>query len=157
MKKLSLWLLMLLLLSNTGLSKPVALPQDALFVKELKSLSGNWRPIFAQNNGFKATESDLKGMHWVRNANGHWLMQRGDKTVLRWEIKKIDATKKPKTIDIEITDGPYKGIVYLGIYDAEGDTSQICFALPDRPVRPTEFSAAEGTVRACTTFKRVNN
>jgi uncharacterized protein (TIGR03067 family) len=50
--------------------------------------------------------------------------------------------------------GEYKGIVYLGIYELDGDTLRLCFALPDRPVRPSEFSASKGSVRALTEFKR---
>jgi len=40
--------------------------------------------------------------------------RRGDK-VVEWAIKKIDATKHPKTIDIEVAAGrATKGVVYLG-------------------------------------------
>ena len=59
--------------------------------------------------------------------------------------------------DIEVTAGVYKGVVYLGIYELDGDTLRICFALPDRPERPTDFSAARGTVRALAEFKRVKD
>jgi hypothetical protein len=42
----------------------------------------------------------------------------------------------------------------LAIYELDGDTLRICFAMPDRPVRPTEFSAGKGSVRALSVFKR---
>lgn len=132
-----------------GLGSP-----NASFTKELKALAGTWRPISAENNGYKASEANLKGTRWIRDADGKWTMQRGDKTVVEWAVKNIDATKKPKTIDIEIVAGPYKGMVYLGIYELDGDTLRICFALPDRPERPTEFSAGKGSIRALSDFKR---
>jgi uncharacterized protein (TIGR03067 family) len=74
--------------------------------------------------------------------------------VVEWRVKRIDAARNPKTIDLEIMAGEYKGIVYLGIYELDGDTLRLCFALPDRPVRPSEFSASKGSVRALTEFKR---
>ena len=122
MKQLLIWLLVFSSLSNPRLSKLANFSQTA---KELKSLAGTWRPISTENNGYKASEADLKGSHLIRDANGNWLMRRGDKIVVWWAVKKIDATKVPKTINIEVTAGPYKGIVCLGIYDLNGDTLNI--------------------------------
>jgi uncharacterized protein (TIGR03067 family) len=154
MQNTPIFLVTLLLLA--GLGSPNASgdsPGDA-FTKELKALAGTWRPISTENNGYQASEADLKGERWIRDADGKWTMRRGDKAVVEWAIKKIDATKHPKTIDIEVAAGAYKGMVYLGIYELDGDTLRICFALPDRPVRPTEFSASRGTIRALSEFKR---
>ena len=139
-----------------GLGSPTAsgAPPEIAFTKELKALAGTWRPVSTENNGYKASEEDLKGNRWIRDVDGRWTMRRGDKTVVEWAVKKIDATKNPKTIDIEITAGAYKGVVYLGIYELDGDTLRICFALPDRDERPTEFSASKGSIRALSAFKR---
>ncbi|MGH9419220.1 MAG: TIGR03067 domain-containing protein, partial [Thermoanaerobaculia bacterium] len=142
-----------LLLAGLGSANASGDPLGDAFTKELKALAGTWRPISAENNGYKASEEDLKGTLWIRDADGKWTMRRGDKTVVEWAVKKIDATKNPKTIDIETMAGAYKGVVYLGIYELDGDTLRICFALPDRAVRPTEFSASKGTIRALTEFK----
>ena len=40
----------------------------------------------------------------------------------------IDPTKKPKTIDYKMTEGPTKGKTHLGIYELDGDTVKFCFA-----------------------------
>lgn len=149
-------ILLVTFLLLAGLGSPNASsdsPEDA-FTKELKALSGTWRPISAENNEYKASEEDLKGALWIRDADGKWTMRRGDKTVVEWAVKKINATKNPKTIDIEVAAGEYKGVVYLGIYELDGDTLRICFALPDRAVRPTEFSASKGSIRALSEFNR---
>jgi uncharacterized protein (TIGR03067 family) len=127
---------------------------ESTFSNELKAMAGTWTPIFLENNGFKASKQDLQGIQWLRNADGTWTMQRDNKTVVWWAVKTIDATKKPKTIDIEITAGEYKGVVYQGIYELDGDTLRICFALPDRTGRPTEFSAHQGSICALSVFKR---
>ncbi len=150
----SILLVTFLLLAGLGLPNAFGDPQEDAFTKELKSLAGTWRPISTENNGYKSSEGDLKDILWIRDADGKWTARRGDKTLVEWAVKKIDATKNPKTIDIEIADGYYKGVVYLGIYELDGDTLRICFAMPDRPVRPTEFSASKGSVRALSEFKR---
>jgi uncharacterized protein (TIGR03067 family) len=147
-------LLTFLLLAGVGSPNASGDPPGDAFTKELKALAGTWRPIFTENNGYKSSPEDLKGILWIRDADGKWTARRGDKTVVEWAVKKIDATKNPKTIDLEITAGEYKGVVYLGIYELDGDTLRICFALPDRAERPTEFSASKGTVRALSEFKR---
>ena len=143
-----------LLLAGLGSPKVSGDPPGDAFTKELKALAGTWRPISAENNGYKASEEDLKGTLWIRDADGKWTLRRGTETLVEWAVKQIDATKNPKTIDIEITAGAYKGVVYLGIYELDGDTLRICFALPDKPERPTEFSASKGSVRALSEFKR---
>jgi uncharacterized protein (TIGR03067 family) len=143
-----------LLLAGLGSPDASGDPPGDAFKKELKAMAGTWRPISAENNGYQASAEDLKGILWFRDADGKWTARRGDKNVVEWAVKKIDATKNPKTIDMEITAGPYKGVVYQGIYELDGDTLRICFALPDRDVRPTEFSASKGTIRALSEFKR---
>ena len=132
-----------LLLAGLGSPNASGDPLGDALTKELKALAGTWRPISAENNGYKSSEGDLDGILWIRDADGKWTARRGDKAVVEWAVKKIDPTKNPKTIDIEVTAGPYKGVVYLGIYELDGDTLRICFALPDRPVRPTEFFARQ--------------
>ncbi len=65
----------------------------------------------------------------------------------------IDATKKPKTIDFDITEGPNKGKKQLGIYELEGDTLKSCFAAPDA-ARPADFDSKPGDLRTSTVWKR---
>lgn len=139
-----------------GLGSPNASgdSQDDAVKKELKAMAGTWRPVSAENNGFKVPEDGLKDTRRALDADGKWTTRRGEETVVEWKVKRLDPTKTPKAIDIEVASGSYKGVVYLGIYELEGDTLRICFAMPDRPVRPTEFSAGKGSVRALSEFKR---
>ena len=143
-----------LLLAGLGLPNASGGPREDVFKKELKAMAGTWRPVSAENNGFKVPEDHLKDTRRVLDADGKWSMRQGDKTVVEWKVKSLDPTKTPKAIDIEVASGEHKGVVYLGIYDLDRDTLRICFAMPDRPVRPTEFSAGKGSVRALSEFKR---
>ncbi len=147
-------LILFLLLAGVGSADASGAPEGDTFTKELKALAGTWRPVSSENNGFKASEGDLAGLVWIRDEDGRWTMQRGGRPVVQWAVKAIDTTKNPKTIDIEVMADEYKGMVYLGIYELDGDTLRICLALPDRPERPTEFSASHGTLRALSELKR---
>jgi uncharacterized protein (TIGR03067 family) len=140
-----------------GLPNAYCEAQEDAVKMEMKALAGMWRPVSAENNGFKVSEASLKDTRRYFDADGNWTMRRGDETVLEWKAKALDPTKTPKTIDIEVVSGSYKGVVYLGIYELDGDTLRICFAMPDRPVRPTEFTADAGSVRALSEFKRVKD
>jgi uncharacterized protein (TIGR03067 family) len=144
----------LLLLGCFGLPNAFGVAPEDGVAKELKALAGSWRPVSTENNGYKSSEGDLDGILWIRDADGKWTARRDGKTIVEWAVKRIDPTKNPKSIDIEVTAGAYKGVVYLGIYELDGDTLRICFALPDRAERPTEFSASKGSIRALSEFKR---
>jgi uncharacterized protein (TIGR03067 family) len=65
----------------------------------------------------------------------------------------IDPSKKPKTIDYAMTEGPTKGKTHLGIYEFDGDTVKFCFAAPGKD-RPTEFTAKERSERTLSVWKR---
>jgi uncharacterized protein (TIGR03067 family) len=54
---------------------------------------------------------------------------------------KLDPSKKPKQIDLEIMEGqPNKGI-----YSLEGDTLKLCVSEDENEDRPTEFATKPGT------------
>jgi uncharacterized protein (TIGR03067 family) len=66
----------------------------------------------------------------------------GDQVFLKAKIT-IDPSKKPKTIDYDMTDGFSKGKKQLGIYELDRDTFKACFNSPGAE-RPTEFKAGAG-------------
>src|SRR4051812_1552315 len=101
-----------LLLAGLGWPEAPGDPTDDAFTKELKALAGTWRPVSAENNGYQAPDEDLKGTRWTRDADGKWTMRRGDEALVWWAVKTIDATKNPRSIDIEVTAGPHKGVIY---------------------------------------------
>lgn len=59
---------------------------------------------------------------------------------------KIDATKKPMTIDLIITEGSDAGKTQLGIIEVTGDTLRASFGTPGAPQRPTDFNVKEGSL-----------
>jgi len=66
---------------------------------------------------------------------------------------KIDATKKPKTLDVTFKDGDLKGKTFTGIYKLEGNTYTVCLD-PSGKTRPTEFASKKGSPVVLEVLKR---
>ena len=65
----------------------------------------------------------------------------------------IDPTKKPKTIDYQMTEGFTKGKTQLGIYELEADTLKSSFGAPGAE-RPADFTSKPGDGRILSVWKR---
>ena len=59
---------------------------------------------------------------------------------------KVDAAKKPMTIDLIITEGQDAGKTQLGVFEVSGDTLRGHFEAPGATQRPTDFTAKEGSL-----------
>lgn len=117
---------------------------------EPKGHDGTWLPVSAELGDFKFDDKMLKSMK---------LVIEGDKytvTVLDSVDKgttKVDATAKPKTMDVTGTDGPNKGKTFLAIFEDNGDTMRICYDLEGK-TRPTEFKTTKEKPYFLVTWKR---
>lgn len=119
--------------------------------KEMAQLEGDWSMVSGVADGFAMPPDMVK--------NGKRVAKQGETTIsfggqVYFKAKfTVDATKKPKTIDYAMTEGPTKGKTHLGIYELDGDTVKFCFAAPGKD-RPTEFFAKEGSQRTLSVWKR---
>jgi uncharacterized protein (TIGR03067 family) len=107
---------------------------------DLKELQGTWVPKSAELGG-KPLPADLNTMKMVIK-DDTYLVTVGpteDKGTL-----KIDASKKPKTIEIVGTEGPNKGKTFPAIYEIKGDKLTVCYDLNGKTA-PTEFKTQDGT------------
>jgi len=59
---------------------------------------------------------------------------------------KVDASKKPMTIDFAITEGPDAGKTQLGIIEVTGETFRACFGAPGAGQRPADFTGKDGAL-----------
>ena len=89
----------------------------------------------------------------INAADGTWTIEAEGKVVARG-TSIIDPTKKPKTVDLTITEGQDKGKTALGIYEFSDGTRKVCLA-PAGKERPTEFAAPTGSDHILAVLKRV--
>src|SRR5262249_17685760 len=112
----------------------------------------------ASGGGAKTDEDKIQGK-WVAELEGKkaefdftkdkWSLafSSGDKKQLFKGTFKLNATKKPKEIDLTITDGDkpdFNGKTSLGIYSIDGDVLKWAGSEPGKTERPTEFPAKVG-------------
>lgn len=123
--------------------------------------------VFAQ--GSKATAS-LQGTWVVASINGQAppdgaaemsLTFAGDKyhQTLGGEVNErgtfaIDASKKPMTIDLTITEGSDAGKVQLGIVEITGDSMRLALDIPGAKQRPGDFTVKEDGIVVMATKKK---
>jgi RNA polymerase sigma factor (sigma-70 family) len=121
--------------------------EDAKSVKG--KLEGSWKITSGQLAG-----KELEGDEGDRIKMQKWVF-RGDKVTAKSECAySIDPSKKPKEMDVTVTEGPeMERGTWKGIYELKGDELTLCFAMPNRD-RPTEFASKEGELIMLMKLKR---
>ena len=120
--------------------------------KDLAQLQGEWTMVSGSADGQAMPDEMLKEMKRVCKGDETTTTMNGQ-VFMKAKIT-LDPSKKPKTIDYEMTEGFTKGKKQLGIYELDGDTFKSCFAGPGAE-RPTEFSSKPGDRRTLSVWKRV--
>jgi uncharacterized protein (TIGR03067 family) len=132
--------LLLFSLATFCISLVNAADDDAV-KKDLAQLQGEWTMVSGSADGQPMPDDMLKQMKRVCKGE-EITVTMGDRVFLKAKIT-IDASKKPKTIDYDMTDGFSKGKKQFGIYELNGDTFKACFNSPGAE-RPKEFKAGSG-------------
>lgn len=116
------------------------------------ALQGTWKVVRVEEGGQSKEDEDIR----MTFSGDEFSIKRGGQIAFKGKFK-IDPSKKPKTIDLEITEDikdEFKGKTGLGIYALEGDTLKLCASHPGETERPEEFSAPTGAERLFLTCKR---
>jgi uncharacterized protein (TIGR03067 family) len=124
---------------------------DAKQDREL--LQGSWRPVSAETGG-KALKAAPDSVTIFENDS--FVVKKGDVVQVKGTFK-IDASRRPRTIDLTVTGGQVegdKGKVARGIYQVDGDTLTWCTAEPGDERRPTEFATQQGTKHTLITYMK---
>jgi uncharacterized protein (TIGR03067 family) len=124
--------------------------QDAV-KKEIAKLEGKWSMVSGEANGLSMPKETVKSGQRIAK-DGETTITFGEQVYFKAKYR-IDPTKKPKTIDYTMTEGPTKGKTHLGIYELDGDTIKFCFAAPGKD-RPSEFTAKAGSQWTLSVWKR---
>src|SRR4026207_2120477 len=119
--------------------------------KDVSALQGTWSMLWGESDGSRFAGVMLTGSKRVAVGN-ETTVHIGGALFMKANFS-VDPSKKPKTIDYDITGGATAGKKQLGIYDIAGDTVRFCFGEPG-VARPTEFSAPAGSQRMCSAWLR---
>jgi uncharacterized protein (TIGR03067 family) len=114
-------------------------------------LQGSWTVVLMEEKGNKAPDELLQGMAVEIKGDKITVTEKG-KRVVEFGYK-LDATKKPATIDLTYLSGEEKGQVELGIYQFEGDTVKFCTTEKGK-ARPTAFGTSKEDDRTLVVIRR---
>ena len=140
-----------LLIALAAVAVSLAHADDSAAKKDLAQLQGEWSMVSGTADGMAMPDAMLPNAKRVCKGD-ELTVTVGAQVIMKSKIT-LDASKKPKTIDYDVTDGPNKGKKQLGIYELEGDTLKSCFAAPGGE-RPTDFTSKSGDKRTSSVWKR---
>jgi len=120
--------------------------------KQTAELEGEWSMVSGEIEGQALPEAFVKTGKRIVKGNQTTVTISGQ--IFMKATFTVDASKKPKTIDFMMTDGPSKGAKQQGIYELDGDTLRSCFASPGKD-RPTDFRTKAGDGRTASVWKRI--
>ena len=120
--------------------------------KDLDAMQGTWKIDSFTVAGEKAPADLLKKMAFVIKDDKYsgQIDGKEDET----GTIKVDPTKKPKTIEFNITSGKDKGKKQVGIYTLEGDTFTLCLGFPGEAERPTKLESTKESKSVLAVMKR---
>jgi uncharacterized protein (TIGR03067 family) len=146
---------LVLILAAGLLYGEIARAQDAK--KDQEQLQGTWMMVSREFMGKKASEEEIKKLNTKIVVKGDmitvWSKDAGTDEVVSESTFKVDPTTKPKSLDFTMTSGPSKGQTAVAIYELEGDSLKVCYAVGETK-RPTQFAAANDTEWVLLTYKR---
>ena len=142
-----------LMVVTIGVSAALAAPEIDDAKKDLEKMKGTWKAVAGEAGGNPLPDEFLKSIQFTITGDKYSLKQ-GDEE--EEGTLKLDAAKKPKTVDVSITKGRDKDKKQHGLYQVEGNTLKFCFAPPEKE-RPKEFAAKAGSENLVITLKREQN
>jgi uncharacterized protein (TIGR03067 family) len=115
-------------------------------------LDGAWTAVSAERDGKPAAE--LRG-HTLTFARDTFVIKGADGKTLYRGTYKVDAAKRPASIDFRHTEGELKGKTWLGVYVLDGDSLTIADNAVDmtKP-RPTRVATTPDSGYVLLAFKR---
>ena len=117
--------------------------------KNLEQMQGDWAVVSVVRDGVKEEDDNAQSLFRTVKGNQYTVFLF-DKAVGNG-TSKIDATKKPKTIDSFPAN--LAGKALLGIYQIEGNTITTCYAAAGKE-RPTEFGSKKGSEHTLMVWER---
>ena len=127
--------------------------KDKAIKEDRKEYEGTWQVVSLEVDGNKSAEEDAKKITVINDADGKWAIEVEGKVIARG-TSEIDPTKKPRTVDLMVTEGDGKGQTALGIYEFGEDSRKVCLA-PAGKARPAKFSSTAANGHVLAVLKRM--
>jgi uncharacterized protein (TIGR03067 family) len=124
--------------------------KDDATKKDEQKFNGSWKAVSIEYDG-KEVPKDAVDKVTLTVKGEDYTFTRGDEVIKG--THKLDASKKPKTIDAVRSEGPNKDKPLLGIYELTDDAYKVCFGPPGGE-RPTEFVSKPGSKERLIVMKR---
>jgi uncharacterized protein (TIGR03067 family) len=118
---------------------------------DIEKLQGVWNMVSLEMDGRTMPASMLGGARIA--IQGDHFTSIGMGATYEGTIE-IDATRIPRTLNMNFRAGPEKGNTSLGIYEIEEDTWRLCVTTRGTD-RPTKFAGEPGTGNAFEILQRV--
>jgi uncharacterized protein (TIGR03067 family) len=120
--------------------------------KDRAAFQGAWKVTQIVEDG-KAPAAEVLAKIKIVFKDDQFSTQEAEDKAPQTHAYKIDARKKPKTIDVTPAAGPHKDKVFLGIYSLESDELKVCVAYPGED-RPKRFEAKADSGHVLMILKR---
>ncbi len=111
--------------------------------KRADPLAGTWKVTKFETDGQAADVGESS----LAFKDGKYTVVMGGKEVESGAYK-IDASKKPATLDFDIKAGSDKGKKQPGLFKIDGDKLIVALALPGAEKRPEKIESGDGVVYA---------
>jgi uncharacterized protein (TIGR03067 family) len=119
-------------------------------VDDGKKMEGAWKPDTAEFGGEKVNSEELARITVTIKGNKYTTVAGDGKDEGTFQLY---SAKKPKAMDITGTEGPNKGKTIPAIYELDGDTMRVCYALQGTN-HPTEFKSTVENKYLLINYKR---
>ena len=141
-------------LCTLGLALVVVLAAPADDKKEKLSIDpaklvGEWAYVAGVRAGEKVPQDHLAGTVTFGKDTVTVPADKDSKFLMEF---KIDTSKTPATIDLNIKDGPVKEGKAVGIIELNGDTLKLCYTIQGN--RPEKFESTKENMAFCFTLQR---
>ena len=118
--------------------------------KDQETIQGDWAQQSMVVDGAKVPDDEAQALFRSMKDDKYTIYQF--KKVIGKGTFKLDASRKPKTIDATTTAGG-RSLTLLGIYELDGDSLKLCFAPPGKP-RPSDFTSKKGSEHRLSVWER---